>query len=104
MPEEKNKVVKIDRVEVLGPEAIDADGALIEPWFHSRREYVEIRRRQTVAEHQKFAIFFEAYGCLRCQGKERPHAGNALCQRCRPWFVTKLDEGMEEYQQERARR
>jgi hypothetical protein len=104
MPEEKSKIVRIERVEVLGPEPTDADDALIEPWFHSRREYVEIRRRQTVAEHQKFAIFFEGYGCLRCQGKERPHAGSALCQRCRPWFVRKLDEGMEEHQQERARR
>ena len=96
MPEEKNKIVRIERVEVVGPEPTDADDVLIEPWFHSRREYVEIRRRQTVAEHQKFAIFFEGYGCLRCQSKERPYAGNALCQRCRPWFVRKLDEGMEE--------
>ncbi len=103
MPEENNKVVRIGRVEVLGPEPTEPEGALIEPWFHSRREYIEIRRRQTVAEHRKFAIFFEGYGCLRCQGKERPHAGNALCQRCRPWFVRKLDEGVEERSKERDR-
>ncbi len=93
MSEEQNRLIRIERVEVLGPEPTEADGAPLEPWFNSRRESVEIRRRQTVAERQKFAVFFENYGCLRCQSKARPHAGGALCQRCHPWFVRKLKEG-----------
>lgn len=70
------------------------DSQLLEPWFRSRQESEAIKRGQTLIERRKFADFFTMHGCLRCQTKERPHGGEALCAVCHAWFASQLNRVM----------
>lgn len=67
---------------------------LLEPWFRTRQELIEIKRTQTMAERQKFADFFDMHGCLRCQTQDRIHAGEGLCTACHEWFANQLERAM----------
>lgn len=73
---------------------IAPDAMLIEPWFRTRQETVALKRLQTFAERQKFADFYEIFGCLRCATKNRPHAGEGLCDGCHSWFGKQLQRAM----------
>ena len=69
--------------EQIAEALVQKDGLLWEPWFRYRQEAYEIRRLQTVPQQRKMAAYYEYFGCLICGEKERPHAGNACCPRCR---------------------
>ena len=79
------------------------DNNLLQPWITSPAFAQEVRRQQTVEERFKFSDFFEGEGCLRCRRRTHQHAGNSLCQRCRPWFVDKLKHHMKK-RRERTQR
>jgi len=59
------------------------------PFFHPRQEALAIRRQQTVTERNLWALYYARYGCLRCDGKDRPHASNGLCAKCRSTIVNR---------------
>ena len=63
--------------------AAQKDGCLWEPRFRSRLEADEIRRLQTVPQQRKWAAYYDRWGCFVCEEKERPHAGDGCCPRCR---------------------
>jgi hypothetical protein len=58
------------------------DEFVFEPFFRSRQVAYELKRLQTVAEQQKYTVYFERFGCLICQTQERPHGGNGMCVNC----------------------
>ena len=127
MARRKDKLVRVTAVEILPPESsssllveqdvrlqrlvqeevarilVQKENNLLQPWFTSPAFAQEVRRQQTVEERFKFADFFEGEGCLRCRRKTHQHAGNSLCQRCRPWFVDKLKHHMKK-RRERTQR
>jgi hypothetical protein len=62
----------------------------LEPFFRSAEETKLIRLLRSVASVRKFAVVFERNGCLRCQSREFPHAGQGLCAKCRHWFACEV--------------
>lgn len=58
------------------------DATQLGPFFHSRQQALAIRRQQTVAERNVWALYYARYGCLRCDGKDKPHQSNGLCGNC----------------------
>jgi hypothetical protein len=65
----------------------ERDAVVFEPFFRSRQVAYELKRLQTVPEQRKFSIAFARYGCMICETRERIHAGNGLCTKCRAlWF------------------
>lgn len=83
-----NKLSKTQEVEVLGPlPRIDLRLAL-----HTREEEALIRRLQNIPERRAVAVLFERNGCIHCGTRKLPHAGNALCTKCRRHFYYELDK------------
>ena len=127
MARRNSKLVRVTAVEILPPESsssllveqdvrlqrlvqeevarilVQKENNLLQPWITSPAFAQEVRRQQTVEERFKFSDFFEGEGCLRCRRKTHQHAGNSLCQRCRPWFVDKLKHHMKKRRQRTQR-
>jgi hypothetical protein len=74
--------------------AHDAD---LQPWFQSREVAYEIKRRQTVVEQNKFAYYFEDWGCIICGTKQRRHAGLGLCPPCNSRVRQRLSASMRKH-------
>jgi predicted class III extradiol MEMO1 family dioxygenase len=60
--------------------------------FCNREEEALRRKIQTISERRAVAVFFERNGCLHCGGRTLPHAGNALCTKCRRHIYYELDK------------
>ncbi len=101
MSEEKDKVVRIERVEILPPEpthpatTFDAlvqqkvaealarrEDATFQPYFQSRRVAQEIRKMQSVPEQRAWAVHYERYSCTHCRTTKRPHGSCGMCSSC----------------------
>lgn len=80
------KIRKTPRVELLEPlPRLDLRLAL-----HTRQEEALIRRLEKIPERRAVGVLFERHGCLRCQTRALPHAGNGLCSKCRGWAYYEL--------------
>jgi hypothetical protein len=85
-PLRQDQLVKIVQTEVAKIMA-ERDAIVFEPFFRSQQVAREVKRLQSVPEQKKFSIGYERYGCIDCKMQDRPHAGNGMCDRCRPkWF------------------
>jgi hypothetical protein len=60
--------------------------------FHNRGDEALIRKLQSITGRRAVAIYFERNGCLHCGGRALPHAGNALCTKCRRHVYYELDK------------
>ena len=67
-----------DRVDEIMAER----GAQLEPDFQPKEVSFEIQRRQTVFDRQKWALYFEKWGCRRCGKKTFGHASSGHCSGC----------------------
>ena len=65
-------------VKQLSPKELN----LLEPWFRSRQESLEIKRTQTVPEQRKWSVYYERWGCVSCTKKKTPHKSLGFCQAC----------------------
>jgi hypothetical protein len=54
----------------------------LQPWFVSKRTYLELRRILPSAQLLKMKYYFEDYGCLRCGRMNVVYKGNGLCTVC----------------------
>jgi len=54
----------------------------LDPDFQTREVAYEIQRRQTVFERRRWSIYFEKFGCRRCDNKEVSHEANGYCSKC----------------------
>ncbi len=68
------------------------DEFMWEPFFRSRQIAYELKRLQTVSEQKKWQIYYERFGCLRCDTTERIHVGNGCCDRCYPNTFQRLKQ------------
>jgi hypothetical protein len=80
------KISKKPPVEVLPP----APRLDLPISFATREEETLVRKLQTIPERKAVAIWFERNGCLKCGGHSFPHAGNALCTKCRRRFYYEI--------------
>lgn len=71
-------------------EELSGDEGAFEPWFRPRELSDAIQRTQTRTQRKRFALYFDQYGCIACQTKERPHAGNGFCGTCRATIQARL--------------
>jgi hypothetical protein len=78
-------------VEQKVTEALSGKDSVFQPWFGSQAVSAEIRKRQTVAEQQKFARYFEEYGCMVCGKKNCQHCNLGMCQRCNVQIRNRLN-------------
>jgi hypothetical protein len=72
--------------------------------FATREDEMLIRRLQTIPERKAVAVWFERNGCLKCGGHGLPHAGNALCTKCRKRFYDELEKIKKEIKSGEERR
>jgi hypothetical protein len=77
-------------VEQKVTEALSGKDSVFQPWFNSQAVTAEIRKRQTVAEQQKFSRYFEEYGCMVCGTRNRQHRGLGMCQKCHDTIRNRL--------------
>src|SRR5580700_9489243 len=54
--------------------------SIFQPFFQSKEVCNEIRRRQAVHEQQKFANYFQDYGCLVCERRDAQHQSLGMCK------------------------
>jgi hypothetical protein len=66
------------------------DPLLLEPFFRTRAEAIQIQRLKTFPERKAVADAYAEIGCLRCQTKKRPHSASGLCTACRRWYANVL--------------
>ena len=62
----------------------------LEPWLREPVEAEQIKKLQHLMHQQAFAHYFIEFGCYKCETRDYPHAGNALCKRCRKLFLDRL--------------
>jgi len=77
---ELNRLVEQRVAEILHAR----DEFMFEPFFRSRQIACELKRLQTVKEQEKWQVYYQRFGCLRCDTTERIHVGNGMCDRCYP--------------------
>jgi hypothetical protein len=82
-----DKISKRSAVEVLPPvPRLDLPIS-----FATREEETMIRGLQTIPQRRAAAIWFERNGCFKCGSRGLPHAGNALCTKCRKRLYDELE-------------
>jgi hypothetical protein len=64
-------------------EMMGGDAGVFEPFFQPKKIADEIRKLQTVPQQRKWHDYFEEWGCLICEKKNRPHTSNGMCNACR---------------------
>jgi hypothetical protein len=73
-----NRLVQQKVAEIMA----ERDALVFEPFFRSRQVAYELKRLQTVPEQRKWTVYFERYGCLICETRERIHVGCGMCTLC----------------------
>jgi hypothetical protein len=58
------------------------DEATFEPRFRDRQVAYALRRMQTVSEQRVSQIYYERFGCEKCETDDRPHFAIGMCARC----------------------
>jgi hypothetical protein len=56
--------------------------APMEPDFQPKEVAYELQRRQTVFERHKWRLYFEKWGCRKCERKRVNHASSGHCAAC----------------------
>ena len=85
------------RLQEMVVETLTArDEFMWEPFFRLRRIANEMKRLQTVPEKEKWEVFYQRFGCMRCKTQERTHTGNGFCSDCYKWALRTLKSIVQE--------
>src|SRR5260221_2575328 len=52
------------------------------PWFLSRNTHRKVQQLLPHIYHKRLHTYFQLYGCIRCQNKNRLYYSNGLCRNC----------------------
>ena len=77
-----SRSVHLERVLTVVKQLSPKELQLLEPWFRSRQESIEIKRTQTVPEQRKWSVYYDRWGCVSCTKKKTPHKSLEFCQAC----------------------
>lgn len=58
------------------------DEVFLQPWFVDKKTFLQIRSLLPHCQLMKFSYYFEDYGCLKCERKDKLYASNGLCHNC----------------------
>lgn len=68
----------------------ESTGRVFLPWFLSMEVHRKIERLLPYIYHQRLRKYFELYGCIHCQRKNRLYYSNGLCGNCSSKLNEKL--------------
>lgn len=74
--------------------------AIFQPFFETKRLTTEIRRQQSVVEQNKFAYYYDRWGCLAGCGRtkaEALHGSLGMCGKCYGRIRSRLEAIVREY-------
>jgi hypothetical protein len=73
-----DKLVEEKVAEIMSKDA----PALFQPYFQSKRVATEIRRNQTVTDHERWTAYYRKWGCDVCGQKKHGHFSLGRCANC----------------------
>lgn len=60
------------------------------PFFESKQFTDELRRLQTAQDWHKFSVYYEAWGCISCHVREKPHDAMGMCRNCHKRILSRM--------------
>ena len=78
-----------------------SEEVLLEPWFLPKEIADEILRLLPLPHRQRWARYFEKWGCLMCARKDVIHGSKGFCNRCRVLIQERLKTAIKQAEQER---
>src|SRR5271157_1480133 len=55
---------------------------ILPPWFLSREQLRQVEALLPSHYYKRFRVYFDRYGCIRCNRKRVLYGGNGLCLHC----------------------
>jgi len=65
---------------------------LFPPWFVPMEVYRQIERLLPSYYHQRFRLYFDRHGCIRCKRKKVLYGCSGLCISCLPLIEGRLKQ------------
>ena len=75
--------------------------SIFEPFFQPQSVANRMKGLMSVSQQQKFAVYFEKWGCLRCETKKTGHLSLGMCNRCYHLVLGRLKVCIRELDAER---
>ena len=91
-----SRSVHLERVLTVVKQLSPKELHLLEPWFRSRQESLEIKRTQTVPEQRKWSVYYERWGCVCCTKNKTPHRALGFCLTCYLRVAQRIKEILKE--------
>lgn len=63
---------------------------LFPPWFVPMEVFKQFQRLLPSVYHQRFRLYFDRYGCIRCKRKQVLYGCSGLCISCLPLVDSRL--------------
>ena len=84
-------------------EALARSGdSIFEPFFQPQAVAAQMRKQMTVPQQEKFAAYYEKWGCLRCDTKKTNHSSLGLCASCHALVRDRLQVCVKELDAQRT--
>jgi hypothetical protein len=102
-PSDEAKAMLAKLVEQKVNEALSGKSgdSIFEPFFQPKPVAERMKREMNVSQQQKFAAYYEKWGCLRCDTKKNGHWSLGMCRRCYPVVYERLKVCIRELDAER---
>jgi|GEM_PF-2839188 len=68
----------------------NSQDGILQPFFQSKAIADAIRKLETVPQQRKWHYYFEEWGCLICENKNRRHLGLGMCAACHQRTLQRL--------------
>jgi hypothetical protein len=102
-PSEEAQAMLAKLVEQKVSEALSGKSgdSIFEPFFQPAAIEQQMRKQMTVPQREKFAAYYEKWGCLRCDTKKKIHSGLGMCGTCHALIRDRLKVCIQELDAER---
>jgi hypothetical protein len=102
-PSDEAKAMLAKLVEQKVNEALSgkSDDSIFEPFFQPQSVANQMKGLMSVSQQQKFAAYFEEWGCMRCNTKKTGHNSLGMCLRCHHLIGDRLRACIRELDAER---
>ena len=67
-----------------------SNSSLVLPWFLSRKTHRKVHELLPQIYRKRLHKYFQLYGCIRCQRKNRLYYSNGLCRNCSSLLSARL--------------
>lgn len=73
-----------------GGQSNKPNSSLVLPWFLSRKTHRKVHELLPQIYRKRLHKYFQLYGCIRCQRKNRLYYSNGLCRNCSSLLSARL--------------